>query len=229
MNIPSITFEILWIFILALYVFFIVYLTKKIFEYLIKKNVEKDSAVYYDRKLVHIFAGGVVAFFVPFIFTSPWFPLICGIGISVITYFTHKSGRILYWFQNDNLNDVSFCLMWSLGIFVLWYLTDNPWIGVIPALFMSFGDGMTGIVRNKIFNERNKHYAGNILMVFICIPIGLFFAGNAGIPIWGVIAAVVASVVEKFEFGSIDDNVFITVFSILILIIGMQLGPLISY
>jgi hypothetical protein len=65
-------------------------------------------------------------------------------------------------------------------------------------------------------------------MMGVCIPIGYYFAsaGNSSIPLWGVIAAVVASLFERYEFGIIDDNVLVAGSATLLLYIGGILGPI---
>lgn len=220
--------EILWMFILAIYALFIFFLTKRFFEWMTKRGIKKSVAIYYNRKLIHIFAGGVIVLAVPFVFSNPWYPLLSGLVLTVFTYIAHRKGNILYWFQTaDNINDVSFCFMWGLTIFILWLLLGNPWIAIIPPAFIAFGDGITGIVRNLAFQERRKHIIGNVYMMGVCIPIGYYFANAGGIPLWGVIAAVVASLFERYEFGIIDDNVLVAVSATVILYIGGVLGPLV--
>ena len=52
-------------------------------------------------------------------------------------------------------------------------------------------------------------------MAILCLPLG-YFVGNMAepsIPIWGLISGLVASVVERYEFGPVDDNVIIVVCS----------------
>ena len=213
--------ELFWVLLLSSYVLAITYLTKNLYSWMISHVYKKEIAIYYNRKLIHIFAGGVVVLVVPFVFRSPWYPLLAGIVLGVITYITHKSGKLLYWFQTKrDINDVTFCFMWGLAIFILWQFLGNKWIAIIPPAFIAFGDGITGIIRNLAFHERKKHPIGNIYMAGICIPIGYFFANMAGLAIWGVIAAVAASFFERYEFGLIDDNVLITVSSTAILFIG---------
>ena len=200
--------------------------TKKTYEWMTNRNIRKKDAVYYNRKLVHIFAGGVAVLMVPVIFSNSLFPLISGISLAAFTYFFHRrrNGKLLYWFQTEeNLNDVTFCLMWGLSIFVLWNIfqiqgVENPgWIAIIPSVFMALGDGITGIVRNAAFRERSKHPIGNVFMALLCIPVGFIFGYYAGIAYGGVIAAIVASIGERFEFGLIDDNIIITISSALVL------------
>ena len=222
--------ELFWTVILAFYSFGVVLLTKKVYDYGMKKHVKKKIVLYYNRKLIHILAGGVVVLAVPFVFNSPFYPLLAGILLTFLMLAFHYSGRILYWFQtNDNVSDVSFCLMWGIAIFILWTIFDNPWIAVIPPAFIAFGDGVTGIVRNFGFKERSKHPIGNIYMVGVSIPIGFYFGSLSGIPglaFWGVVAAIVASIFERYEFGPIDDNVLITVGATAVLFIGAHIGPL---
>ena len=210
--------EFLWTVILSVYALLVVYLTKYLYEFMVKRKIKEKDAIYYNRKLVHIFAGGVIALVVPILFTSPLFPLLCGLSITGFTFFSHKRGTMLYWFQmKDNLNDVSFCFMWGIAIFVLWLIMDNSWIAIIPPVFMAFGDGITGIVRNSLFKKRSKHPVGNLFMAAFCIPIGYTLGNIGGMAVGGATAGIVASIVERYEIGPIDDNILITLSSSIVL------------
>ena len=229
MLIQQILIETLWIFVLAAYAFLIIFLTKKVYYYMLEKGFKKNVVVYYNRKFIHIFAGGVVVLLVPFLFTNPWFPLASGLLMAIVVLIAHRTGNSFYWFQTENnLNDVSFCFMWGIAIFILWFILGNPWIAIIPPAFIAFGDGITGIVRNLAFKERKKHPIGNIYMMGVCIPIGYYFGfyGIPSIPIWGVIAAVIASLFERYEFGIIDDNILVAGSATIILYLGGIFGPL---
>jgi len=209
--------------ILIFYAILVSLITKKTFDFMVLRGVNKTDAIYYNRKLVHILAGGVIALFVP-LFNSPLFPLFSGIILAFFTLFSHRRGEMLYWFQNKrDFNDVSFCLMWGFTVYILWVLIGNPWISIIPITYMAFGDGITGIVRNAMFKKRTKHPLGNLYMFGICAPLGFIFAQISaieGMIIWAVVAAVGASFVERYEFGFIDDNILITITSSIILYIG---------
>ena len=216
-------FQIILSIILILYAILVSLVTKKTFDLMVSRGIKKIDAIYYNRKLVHILAGGVIALFVP-LFPTPLFPLFSGIILAIFTYYSHRKGQMLYWFQNDkDLNDVSFCLMWGFTVFILWTITGSAWISIIPITFMAFGDGITGIVRNAMFKKRTKHPLGNLYMFGICAPLGFIFAqlsSISGMIIWAVMAAVVASIVERYEFGPIDDNILITISSSIIIYIG---------
>ena len=102
--------EIFWLIVLIIYVFLVATLTKKLYSRMIKKGANEDSAIYVNRKMVHIFAGGVVVLIVPFVFKSPWYPLLCGLALTILTLISHRRGNAMYWFQtNKNQYDVN-CL-----------------------------------------------------------------------------------------------------------------------
>jgi hypothetical protein len=225
----QIILEILWMFILAFYAIFVFFITKRLYDWMLNNRIKKSVAIYYNRKVIHILAGGVVVLAVPFLFSSPWFPLLSGIVMAIIAYIAHRSGNAFYWFQTENnISDVSFCFMWGIAIFILWIIFNDPWIAIIPPAFIAFGDGITGIIRNIAFKERKKHPIGNLYMAGVCIPIGYYFANaaNPSIPLWGVIAAIVASFFERYEFGRIDDNILVAGSATILLYIGGILGPI---
>ena len=118
--------------------------------------------------------------------------------------------------------------MLGLSVYALWIYSGVPWLAVLPAVFMEFGDGVTGIIRNKLFARRTKSAWGNLGMAFVCLPAGYIVGAslNPALPIWGVISGAVASFVERYEFGPIDDNVLIVVASSLVLLLGLGVGPL---
>lgn len=222
--------EAVWFIILTVYASAVTFATKYSYHWMRSRNVEENVAIYYNRKIIHMLAGGIVVLTVPFVFTTPYIPLLAGIILTILTYIPHKTGKLLYWFQtNDNINDVNFCLMWALTVFILWIVTGSPLIAIIPPAFMAFGDGVTGVARNLVFQKRTKSPIGNVFMIIVCIPLGYYLAGMAvsSIPLWGVIAAVIASFVERYEFGPIDDNILITLSAAIILYIGTFAGPLV--
>lgn len=191
-------------------------LTKKIYEFMIVKGLDHGVAVYYNRKIIHILAGGLVAFIAPICFESPLIPLIFAMCLGVIIYIPHKTGKLLYWFQvPENMYEVHFCIMWGVGLAAGWMLTGNPWFGALPIIFMSIGDAVTGLVRNMMFRRRTKSWWGNLAMAITTIPLG---AAILGIP--GSLAALASSIIEHYEFGVIDDNITVPLTALLLLIIS---------
>jgi len=131
----------------------------------------------------------------------------------------------MYWFQvEENSYETSFCIMWGVVISVGWLLSNgNFWIGILPVLFMSIGDAVTGIVRNKLYGRRTKSWWGNLAMAILSIPLGAILG------LAGAIAGVAASIVEHFEFKFIDDNVSIPLVSLIILLIANVYAPWMIY
>ena len=208
--------DLLVAFFLFIYILIIVMIvTKQLYKYMINKGLPKNVAVYYNRKIIHITSGGLIGFLTPVIFVEHFTPFIFSIILAFITLYPHLTGNLLEWFQTkDNLYEVNFCIAWGSSVLILWIMLNNPWISILPALFVSLGDAATGIVRNTLFRKRTKHWIGNIAMAAVTAPLGYIFAG-----ISGVIAGVAASIIERFEYKILDDNILIVLISTLILLI----------
>jgi len=207
--------------IFFLWVLFVVgVLTYLCFKAMVKR-VPDRVAVYYNRKIIHILAGGLIGYLVPFTFTTPFYPLVLSMILGVFTLIPHLLNRIMYWFQtNDNVYEVHFCLSWGLILTAGWLFTSgNFWFGVVPIMFMALGDAVTGLVRNAMFKRRTKSWWGNLTMAVVNIIIGLKLA----LP--GVVAGLFSSIIEHFEFGPIDDNLTIPVSSFLILMLFHLFAP----
>ena len=214
---------------MGIYVMVILFATKIPYDMMISRGVEDIRAVYYNRKIVHMMAGGVGSLCVPVLFVDYWYPLVCGILMTIFTYAAHASGTRMFWFQTDqNQNDVKFTLMWWTSITMIWVLVGDPWLAIVPSLFMAFGDGVTGVVRNAVIKKRSKSPIGNVFMFIVSAPLGYIVAGmgDPSIPVWGLISAAIATFVERYEFGPIDDNILITVFATAVLMLGVEVGPI---
>lgn len=202
-------------------IFVVAILTRSLYYWMLKRGVENNVAVYFNRKVVHIFAGGICAAVVPFVFETPILPLVFAMFLAILTYVPHKLGKILFWFQTEeNMYEVTFAIMWGLIIALGWFLSKgNFWFGILPVLFMAVGDALTGIVRNVIYRRRTKSWWGNLTMALFAIPLGAML-GFAGI-----LAGAVASVIEHFEFYPIDDNATVPSISFLILLLAKFYAP----
>lgn len=215
--------QLAWAAGLSVYILAVLALTRFPYQWMTARGMEPIRAVYYVRKIVHMAAGGVGSIMVPLVFTDPWFPLVSGLLLTLLLYVAHASGWRFYWFQTgDNRNDVKFALMWALSVSLLWWLLNDPWLAILPALYMAFGDGITGIVRNAVIRKRSKSPIGNVFMLLVCAPLGWFIGAQAdpAMPLWGLASAVVATVIERYEFGPIDDNILITVAASAVLLLG---------
>ena len=197
---------------LCLWVLFVIqFLSRWICSFAIKKGYPKDSATYFGRKVIHIFASGFAALLLPFFFKEPIVPFFIAIVFAIYTFLPHKKGKLFNWFQvKENIHEVNFCLMWGIVILIGWFFDKSFWLGVIPALFLSFGDGITGIVRNLKYKKRTKAWEGSLAMLICCSLIGGL---KMGLP--GILAAILATLVERTEI--VDDNISIPLVSFLTL------------
>ncbi|MCD6301554.1 MAG: dolichol kinase [Staphylothermus sp.] len=210
--------EGLWAGLLFLWVLFVVQpLTRWTYNVMRKRGMTHIKAVYYNRKIIHILAGGVAAFLVPYLFTTPLYPGVLATVLAIATYLPHKKNKLMDWFQTeDNMYEVHFCITWGLVISLGWLIFKNWWYGVIPVSFMAFGDGVTGIIRNMMYNKRTKSWIGNLAMAAVTIPLGYIALGNVG-----ALAGLLASIVEHFEVTNIiDDNITVPLTSFLTILVG---------
>jgi phytol kinase len=102
-------------------------------------------AVYFDRKIIHVLAGGLVAVLVPF-FSSWVVPTGAALVIALFLYIPHKTGRLLWWFQDpDNMYEVSFAVMWALAVALGWGVLGDWRLGLVPALLWRWGTRPRGL------------------------------------------------------------------------------------
>jgi len=198
-------------------------ISRWVYNLAIKKNYPPDSATYFGRKTIHILASGITVFLIPILYKEPIIPFLSAIFLAIYTYLPHKKNQLKQWYQTkNNTKEVNFSIMWGISILVGWFFDKTFWLGVIPVLFMSFGDGITGIIRNIIYKKRTKGWEGSVGMLLVCVVIG----SRMG---WaGIIAAFLATIVEKImpiDSNIMDDNIAIPIVSLLILIIFSSFYP----
>lgn len=202
--------------LLAWIVVLVTVITKKTYEWMKRRGLSHNVAIYYNRKIIHAAAGGLVAILVPFLFTSPLLPFGLALLLALFTYLPHKTGKLFYWFQDpENIYEVHFCITWGLSVLLSWLIFHDMIYAVVPTAFMSFGDGVTGVVRNAVYKRRTKAWIGNLAMAAFCVPVGYAIAG-----LWGALAGVLSSIVEHFEMKPLDDNITVPLTALAVLIIG---------
>jgi dolichol kinase len=193
--------------------FVILVLSKEVYKFALRKGRSGHSSMYFSRKVIHFLAGGLTAALLPFIAKEPFLPALLAFGFALMTYVPHKINKLMYWFQDpENAYEVDFTIVWGIVILLTWYIDKTFWLGVIPVLFMSWGDGITGIIRNLMYNKRTKAWEGTMGMLILDTIIG------AKMGLAGIIAAVVSALVERIEF--LDDNVSVPLVSLIILLIA---------
>ncbi|MCQ1534935.1 dolichol kinase [Methanosarcina sp. KYL-1] len=198
--------------------FVLLVLSKKVYTFALKKGRSNNSSIYFSRKSIHFLAGGVTAMLLPFVAREPILPAMMAFGFAFTTYIPHKTDRLIYWFQDpENLYEVDFTLSWGLIVLFTWYIDKSFWLGVIPVLFMAYGDGITGIIRNLKYNKRTKAWEGTAGMLVLCIIIG------AKMGIAGILAGILCSFVERIE--NVDDNITVPAVGLFILLVAYYYFP----
>lgn len=198
--------------------FVLLVLSKQVYQFALKKGRSINSSMYFSRKAIHFLAGGLTAMLLPFVAHEPIVPAATAFGLAIITYVPHKLNRRMYWFQDpENLYEVDFTLSWGLIVLFTWYIDRSFWLGVVPVLFMAYGDGITGVIRNLKYNKRTKAWEGTAGMLVLCIIIG------AKMGFAGIFAGIVCSFVERVE--NIDDNITVPISGLSILLAAYYYFP----
>lgn len=170
-------------------VFIILYVSRKMHERFGK---------YIARKTIHLLSAGVSVLLMPFLFHDLLFPLLLAEFAVALTLIGHI-WKTFPWFQeSQNYADVYFTFACAALLAVFW--NNNVWIGVLSVLFMAWGDGLTGIVRNFVYKKRTKGLWGNVAMFIVCACLGYVTLGYVGL-----IGGAFSAIVEKFEW--VDDNI----------------------
>jgi dolichol kinase len=168
------------------------------------KRFEGVPAEYVGRKVVHILNGGITALLIPVFYEGYyWLVMVSAFLLAGYIYFWRK-WRLMYWFQvRENAYEVHFALSYGM-VLMIGVLLGDVWIGLIPMLFMSFGDSATGLIRAFTQRRRVKSWDGTVAMFVVCSTIGYWRLGW-----YGVFLGAVASLVEKIP--KIDDNITVPI------------------
>jgi dolichol kinase len=178
------------------------------------KKYRDIPAAYVGRKIVHLFGGGVTAILIHIFYVGYYsFVTISAFGLALYLLLRRKYG-LMYLFQiKENRYEVHFALAYGL-ILLVGVMLRNLLIGLIPILFMSFGDSATGLIRAITQKRHVKSWEGSVAMFVICSIIGFLFLG-----IYGIVVGLIATIIEKIP--KIDDNITVPIVtSILIFIPG---------
>ncbi len=163
-------------------------------------------AQYVGRKVVHILGGGVTTLLIPVFYEGYYWVVVVSAFLLAAYIELRRKWRPLYWFQiAENAYEVHFAVAYG-GILAIGVALGNVWIGLIPMLFMSFGDSATGLVRAFRQRRHTKSWDGTVAMLAVCAAIGYWRLGWYGLPL-----ATAASLVERMP--RVDDNITVPLLS----------------
>lgn len=203
--------------ILFLWMLLVVALFAKKLYQITKAKVGEERAAYFSKKIIHILGVGLPALLIPTLslFNSPILPFAIGMLCLLFFYQRRKTGKLMPWAYSPRaIHEIHICLSGAMVLALGWGLLNNIWIGILPLLFFGWGDAITGIVRNFLFKKKTKHWIGNLAMFILCAPLG-YFLGGLGIR--GLLAALVATLVEHFDQSNDDVTIIMSSFAILVI------------
>lgn len=204
-------------------VFVVSMLSRAIYGRLIKAGWSEARSAYFTRKVIHILAGGLVALCVPFYFKWPLAPMFMAFSLAPALYLLIKIKKPLSWFQDPkSTRDVHFVFMWGSIIPLSWLIDRTFWLGVVPMLFSSWGDGVTGLIRSLRGRVEAKSRDGTLGMLVVNIIVGV----KLGLA--GVVAGVVSALVERVNHH-VDDNVTVPLTGFIILLLSKLLYGEVSF
>ena len=193
-------------------------------------NIVYDRQVpqYISRKIGHA-AGGLAYLLAVYLFSSGWWPMFLSAGFVLLLWAARLfkpgtfrgvggSGR-----TTNSMAEVWFPLSAIPLIAIGWMWLGKPVETVVCILFMAWGDGVTGLVRSRLYHKPAKGLWGSLAMFITCLIISFIFIH----PFWiGLSVSIVATVTE-YACGDVglitrlDDNLaipvasFVTLFALL--------------
>ena len=192
------------------------YISKFFYTYFTR--YEGIPAEYVGRKVVHIAGGGVTALLVPVFFEGYYWVVTAASFLLALYVYLRRRYGIMYWFQvRENSYEVHFSMAYGLAL-ALGAAVGDVWVGLIPMLFMSFGDSATGLVRAFTQRRHVKSWDGTAAMFIVCSVIGFWKFGWYGIPL-----SAMASLVERIP--GIDDNITVPIVAAALVLAKGFLAP----
>jgi len=174
---------------------------------------------YISRKIGHG-VGGVGYLLCALMFSSPWYPLIISGGFTLLlggarllrpSTFRGVGGSS----RRHALAEIWYPLAGTVSLIAGWAWLGSPWLGVLPALYLGFGDAVTGLTRSWHCKKEKKGWCGTFSMLVVCLLVSQFLQ-----PYWiGFIMAVTATLAERLtpmSRGWMDDNWTLVISSALV-------------
>lgn len=186
--------------------------------YLSNVFLDYGTPNYISRKGAH-FVGGVAFLLCALLFSSYIWPLILAVGFTLLlggarllkpNAFRGVGGSS----RAHAFAEVFFPAAGALAL-LNWVWSGNAFLGVLPGIYLGFGDMVTGLTRNWHCKKEKKGWCGTLAMLVICLLVSYLLK-----PYWiGAVMALTATATERFTpltRGWIDDNWTLTLGSALI-------------
>ncbi|MDT7860898.1 MAG: phosphatidate cytidylyltransferase [Saccharolobus sp.] len=189
----------------------------------ISRVISRKFGIYFTRKIIHMLGGGIVAVLAPFVFNSPIVPIIASYILMLYLMIVRIRKADMSWFmEKGNLGEIYFTFSFGTILLIMYIIDRNYWdgnsvyIAILPLIFMSFGDGITGIIRNFVYKKRVKGFWGSVGMLIFCSLVGYYIYNFVGL-----IAGIIATIAEVLPH--IDDNLSVPFFTFLFLYLSVKI------
>lgn len=180
---------------------------------------EQGHPFYITRKVAHLGAG-VPIVLLPFVFQEMLYPLAIAIGFFLLLAVLKAAGWSSGFARKGRLSDVLFPLALVASIALFW--NTDPFLAVVPGIWLAFGDGVTGLVRMAVNKREVKGWWGSLACFCVCTVSG-FLLGVAMLPL--LVASGLATLAERFSGDAegslirLDDNLTMPATAILVFVI----------
>jgi dolichol kinase len=197
--------DLFWAIILAFYIQLAMLLSNFLYR--------RGMPFYLSRKVIH-FGAAPAVLLLPILFDLVYFPMLLA---ALLTFqltanhmlFTNGTRNLFPGFARaGRLSEVYFALASLISIAALWHI--DPWLAVVPPLWLALGDGITGIVRSYTSGREKKDWWGSLACVIVCGAIGIVLVTPV---VAGLAGAVTATLAEKYAGDAegaairLDDNI----------------------
>jgi len=149
-----------------------------------------------SRKVAHAF-GGLAYFLAPFLFASALIPILLSLGFTLLLSLSHFTKPEVWrgFVRPERWAEIAFPLSGTICLIVGWGILGNPWLGVVPILFMAWGDMVTGLVRYKFYSTQfEKGIFGSLAMFGVCALVALLFKPY----LIALCGAVIGTIAERY-------------------------------
>jgi len=176
---------------------------------------------YISRKIGHG-VGGMGYLFCILLFQKPWYPLVLSGGFTILLWGARFVRPATFRGIGGSGRPHAFAEIWfplagTISLLVGWVWLGNPWLAVVPILYMAWGDMLTGLIRNRVYGREVKGDWGSLGMLVVCLMVGIFFN-----PYWiaacGAVAGTLAERFTPISRGFWDDNWTIIVSSLVVMV-----------
>lgn len=190
-------------------------------------NFAYDRGVpqYVSRKIGHG-AGGLGFLLAPFVFSTAWLPITLAFAFTLILVAARfmrpatfrgvgGNGR-----SNDSFAEIAFSAVAVPVYLIGWLWLEQPLISAVALAFMAWGDGITGLVRARLYHNPVKGLWGSLAMLAVCLALSWLLVK----PFWVGAVGSAAAVIAEYSFGDvgfvkrIDDNLAIPLVSLVVLL-----------